>query len=108
MTVIHVDFGGRGASSGPQVISDESPGPDEYPGPDELLGTFWRHVTWMYWNASRAAMASYRRGSPDNTAVLSLRDIHLCPPSHRLKCAAGGTLVTIRAEHMVDGWGASA
>ena len=37
----------------------------------------------MYWNASRTAIASYRRGSPDGTAVLSLRDIHLCPPSHR-------------------------
>ncbi len=96
MTVIHVDFGGRGAPSGPHVI------------PEELLGTLWRHVTWMYWNASRAAIASYRRGSPDSTAVLSLRDIHLCPPSHRLKCAAGGTLVTVRAEHLVAGWVASA
>ena len=63
---------------------------------------------WMYWNASRTAIASYRRGSPDGTVVLSLRDIHLCPPSHRLKCSAGGTLVTIRAEHLADGWGASA
>ncbi len=96
MTVIHVDFGSRRTPTGPHVI------------PAELLDTFWRQVTWMYWKASRAAIASYRRGSPDSIALLSLRDIHLCPPSHRLKCAAGGTLVTIRAEHLVDGWGASA
>ena len=57
MTVIHVDFGSRRTLNGPHVI------------PAELLDTLWRQVTWMYWNASRAAIASYQRGSPDGTAV---------------------------------------
>lgn len=96
MTVIHVDFGNRRAQPGSHVI------------PAEFLATQWRYVTWMYWTASRAAIASYRRGRPECTAVLLLRDIHLCPLSYRLKCAAGGALVTIRAEHLVDDWGASA
>ncbi len=96
MTVIYVDFGSRRTPNEPHVI------------PAELLDTLRRKVTWMYWSASRVAIASYWRGNPERIALLSLRDIHLCPPSHRLKCAAGGTIMTIRAEHLVDGWGASA
>ncbi len=59
-----------------------------------LAATPLAHATASYWIASTLSMAASRAGFKDIRAIQALKDIHAVPPSERLRCAAGGTLVS--------------
>ena len=59
-----------------------------------LAATPLAHATACYWIASTLSMAASRGGFDDLPAIQALKDILAAPPTDRLKCAAGGTLVS--------------
>jgi hypothetical protein len=67
-----------------------------------LAATPLAHATASYWIASTLSMAASRGGFEDMRAIRALNDILAAPPSDRLKCAAGGTLVSSALDAMAD------
>ncbi len=91
MTVIHVDFRAHTAAR-------------RVPSPQGLAEGARYDATWRFWRASTRAMEAHNDRRRHWPGVRSLWDILDYALSDRLRCAAGGTLATLRESDYPRGY----